>query len=232
MPKPATFPPLAQLKVQARRIAANVLPPIRLPGRRPLKRSHEQQSLAECIVETVLRVRDRDRRSTGQIVGTRLRGVAGHAKRLREAYSRLSQQDRDRIEHIKNTQAQFTAGAIQNVDATICNLSSLIHTALGKTTPIPKPLKRDHKYALYQELGMLGPKANDQMLRELVFGLLHSAKDAGGELTFDKNNESGSLATTLRGLRDGGHLPPGLVKDPLQSSMIQRLKSEFSRLNA
>jgi hypothetical protein len=67
------------------------------------------------------------------------------------------------------------------------------------------------------------------MLRELVFDLLSATRDTGGKLTFNVNSASGTLANSLYLLRE--HLPKGLVKDPLQSRTIQRLKTEFFRPN-
>jgi hypothetical protein len=228
-----TYPPAAQLRVLAERIAAKVVPRRHLPGK-PQARTDEQHIFAERLIQTVVRVRGIDRRSTGQVVGSLLREAANIARRLEDIYSRMSRRDRDWVEHIKGAQMQFAAGKIQHVEATLSNLSMLLHSALGKAYPISKPprLRKtpSSRFNLLKGLGMLKPRVKDQMLRELVFGLLHAAQETGGKLDFNKNNESGALAETLRLLRDGNYLPPGLVPDPLRPSTIQRLKTEFSRL--
>jgi hypothetical protein len=230
MGTPPTYPPANQLRVLATRLAGKVVPLRHLPEN-PHARNDEQHIFAERLIETVLQVRERDRRSTGKIVaGLAWRQAADAARRLQDAYSRMNEQNRNWIEHIKRTQMQFLAGEIQDVEATILNLSALLHAAAGKTTPILAP--RGKKHALYKKLGMLKPRVKDQILRELVFGLLHAARDTGGKLDFNKNSESGALAETLRHLRDGKYLPPGLVPDPLPAPTIQRLKSEFSRLTS
>src|SRR4051794_8816853 len=124
MTSPLTYPPLAQLRVLADRIAAKVVPRHHLQGA-PKKRTDEQHVFAERLVNTVLAVQHRDRRSTGQVVGGLLHEAADAARQLQDTYSRMSQQDRDWIEHIKSTEVEFPAGAIQHVEATISNLSTL-----------------------------------------------------------------------------------------------------------
>jgi hypothetical protein len=224
MPTPPTYPPAAQLSVLTERLAKIAKVP-----------TNYQHDFCERIIQTVLGVRNRDRRTTGQIVGGLLSEAADAARRLRDTYSRMSQEDRDWVDHIKRTQMQFTAGEIQHVEATISNLSMLLHSATGRASPVPKPPRRaaqKGRHDLHKELGMLEPRVKNQILRELVFGLLHAARDAGGELDFNKNRDSGALAVTLRLLRDGKYLPPDLVPDPLRGSTIQRLKDEFSRLTS
>jgi hypothetical protein len=77
-----------------------------------------------------------------------------------------------------------------------------------------------------KELGKL-PNIRDRPLEELVNVLLGAATSADGKLTFNMNEESGTLADALRLLRD--HLPKGLVPDPLPARTIQRLKTAFFR---
>ena len=66
------------------------------------------------------------------------------------------------------------------------------------------------------------------MLRELVFSLYSAAEETGGELTFDKNKQKGTLVEVLELLRD--HLPTGLVPNALPLGTIQKLKTDFFRL--
>jgi len=227
MPKPLTYPPAARLAIVATRIAK--------VAKVPPKYQHD---FCERVIQTVVKVRNRDRRSTGQLVGGLLSEAADAARRLQDAYSRMNQVDRDWVEHIKCTEMQFAAGEIQHIEPTILNLSTLLHSALGKASPVLKPPKYRgrasndiDRHDLHKKLGMLEPRAKDQMLREVVVGLLSAARDNGGDLDFNKNSESGALAKVLRLLRDGKYLPPGLVPDPLPASTIQRLKSEFVRLS-
>src|SRR5262245_43543352 len=121
-----TYPPVAQLRVLAARLAKIAKVP-----------TNYQHEFCERIVETVLSVRARDRRSTGEIAGPVLRKAADAARRLQDAYSHMNELNRHWIEHIKRTQMQFMAGEIQHVEATITNLVGLFHTAAGEATPIP-----------------------------------------------------------------------------------------------
>lgn len=155
----------------------------------------------------------RDRRSTGQEPGRRLRYAADAARTLQKEFSRLSKDDHDWVENIKQSQPQFLAGEIGHTETAIWNLANILNLAVGRRTPLPPWLEKN---AL---------KIDDQMLRELVFGLLAAAEDAGGKLTFNKNSESGTLVAALDLLRK--HLPKGLVPQPLPASSIQRLKTDF-----
>jgi hypothetical protein len=204
MPSPPTYPPAAQLRVLAARLAKIAKVP-----------SNYEDDFCKRISETVLKLRKRDRRATGATPGRRLIEAASAARTLRQTFSRMNKPDRDWVEDIKQTQMQFMAGKIDNLPATIDNIAMLLFAALGKPSPPPIHLRtRSHEIA-------------DQMLRELVFGLLYAAAETGGRLTFDKNSGSGTLSQALDLLRD--YLPKGLVPEPLRYSTIQRLKTDFAR---
>jgi len=158
----------------------------------------------------------RDRRSTGQKSGARLVYAADAARTLQKEFFRIKKDDRDWIETIRQSQMQFGAAEINNIEAAITNLSMIFNAAVGRRSPLPP----------YFEKKTL--KIRDQMLREFVFGLLAAVVDADGELTFNKNSETGTLAEALDLLRD--HVPPGLVPEPLPAAVIQRLKADFFRL--
>jgi hypothetical protein len=224
MAAPPAYPPAAQLRVLADQLAAKVVPRRHLSGN-PHARIGEQHIFAERLIEVVLRVRERDRRSTSTTPGALLPEAADAARRLDDAYARMNRGDCDWVEHIKKTQPQFLAGKIEDIPATIANLSALLHTALGRSYPVPKS-------RLYRQFGMRRPRVRDQMLRELVFGLLAAARDSGGKLSFNVNSGSGTLANVLDRLRR--HLPTGLVPQPVasRSRTIQRIKNEFNRLSS
>jgi hypothetical protein len=210
MQSPSTYPPDAQLMILAARLANIAQVP-----------ADYQQDFSEHLVKTVLSIRSRDRRSTGAKPGGLLPNAATAAQQLQDAFCRMNKRDRDWVEHIKQSQMQFAAGQVDDLETAIYNISSILHAALGKQAPLPP-----------DPFGGLGSGVKDQMLRELVFGLLHAACESGGKFSFDKNSESGTLAKALRRLRDGGYLPPGLLEDPLPASRIQRLKDEFFRLSS
>jgi hypothetical protein len=141
--------------------------------------------------------------------------AAEAARVLDKQFTGMNEHDRKWVEEVKkNSGAFFTAG-LDDLAATIWNIARLLHDAIGKSYPVPAHLDFVHR------------TVKDQRLRELVFGLLSAASDAGGQFTFNKNSLSGSLATALTQLRP--HLPPGLVPNPLPTTTIQRLKAEFER---
>jgi hypothetical protein len=142
--------------------------------------------------------------------------AADAARTLQKEFSRINKDDRDWIENIKQSELQFLAGEIHDVETTILNLSILLNAAAGRRSRLPPWLEEN---AL---------KVRDQLFRDLVFGLLGAAEDNGGELTFNKNSETGTLAEALDLLR--GHVPPGLVPEPLPVATIQRLKTDSRRL--
>jgi hypothetical protein len=215
-----TYPPAAQLEVLAARLAKIAKVP-----------ANYQHDFSEHILRTVLGVRERDRRSTGVRPGGLLPKAADAARTLQDAFCQMNRHDREWVEHIKKTQVKFIRGEVDDLETAIVNIASVLHAALGKRSTVLKPPKRDPRYALYQQLGMLAPRVKNQPLRELVFGLLHAAQDTGGRFDFNKNSESGALAEALRLLRDGNYLPSGLVPSPLPATTIQRLKNEFVRLS-
>jgi hypothetical protein len=221
MPNPKRYPPLAQLKLVAERLAAKVVPVTHVPGK-PLARTDDQPLFVESVVELVLRLRERDRRATGTKPGGLLDEAAKAARRLDHAYTHMNQRDREWVEHIKQLDSHLWAHEIHDMQTTISHLSILFHFALGKTYPLPKR-------AWHGRLGMGGAKVRDQLLRELVFGLLRTAKETRGKFTFNVNSAGGTLADALDRLRP--HLPNGLVPQPLHARTIQRLKNEFSRLS-
>ena len=169
------------------------------------------------ICKTVQNVCARDRRSTGQKPGRHLVYAADAARTLQKEFFRIKKEDRDWVETIRQSQMQFADAEIENIDSAIMNLSMVLNAAVGRRSPLPP---------YFEEKSL---KIKDQMLRELVFGLLAAAKDNGGKLTFNKNSETGPLADALDLLRN--HLPKGLVPEPLPASVIQRLKTDFYRLD-
>jgi len=172
-----------------------------------------RREFCDHISKTVQNARQRDRRSTGQKPGRRLVYAADAARTLQKEFLRIKEDDRDWTETIRQSQMQFVDGEIKNIGGAITNLSMILNAAVGRRSPLPSWLERKSL------------KIRDQMLRELVFGLLAAAERTGGELTFNKNSETGTLAEALDLLRK--HLPNGLVPDPFPASVIQRLKTDF-----
>ena len=187
--------------------------------------THYQHEFSERIVEIVMSLRKPHRSSAWGKPGGLLIEAADAARRLQDTFFRMNQRDRDWVEHVKQSQPQlqFVHGEVNDLGSAISNIVMLLDEALGRPSPVPRRIAKMNA-ALVGTL----PKIRDQKLRELVFGLLSAATSTNGNLTFIKDKESGTLAVALRLLRD--HLPEGLVPDPLPSSTIQRVKTEFFRL--
>jgi hypothetical protein len=206
--KSPTYPPDSQLRILATQLAKHVKVP-----------ADNKQEFCQRVYETVVSVRNRDRRGTGEKPGLALLDAADAARRLQKAFSRLKKPDRDHVEKIKQSQMQLADAEIKDLATAITNISMLLNTAVGRQAPIPRYLDRVSR----------GPEVKDQMLRELIFRLLAAARDTDGRLTFDQNPVAGSLAYALNKLRP--YVPPGLIPDPLPRRRIQRLKTEFGRLS-
>jgi hypothetical protein len=202
-----SYPAKATLKIAARRLATSAKVP-----------TGNQQQFCDRIVKLVLDLRESDRRTTGMKPGGRLIEAAEAARVLDKKFTGMNGHDRKWVEDIKRTKGVvFAAGEIEDLATTITNIAMLLYDALGKSYPVPKHLHIGRN------------RVEDQRLRDLVFGLLSAASEAGGRFTYNKNAASGSLATALSRLRR--HLPPGLVARSLPGTTIQRLKTEFGRLS-
>jgi hypothetical protein len=204
------YPPASALQSLAKRLANDAKVP-----------TSGQEDFCRRIICAVRQIRDRDRRSTGARPGGLLIEAAEAARILEKKFSSMNKWDRDWVERIRETQTtkitQFAKGEIDDLEATIYNISSLLHDALGRPSRIP----RHPKTKSYN--------VKDQMLRELVFELLFAASNNGGKFTFVKHSASGTLAVALDRLRN--HVPQGLVPQPLNAVTIQRLKANFTQIN-
>jgi hypothetical protein len=194
MPRPSIHSPRKLPKVVAIRLAKLAKVPI-----------NEQDGFCDRISEIVLRLSERYRRAASQD----LVRAARAAQTLQQTFFRLNKQDRNWVENILQSQMQFTAGKIQHLESTILNVAMVFSAAIGRPSPLPRHLERIL-------LKRAQPRVKDQMLRELVFGLLSAADEARGK-----------LARALDRLRE---YLPGLVSDPLHGTPIQRLKTEFFQL--
>jgi hypothetical protein len=181
-----------------------------------------RHEFSERIVEIVMSLRESHRGPEWGKPGGLLTEAADAARRLHDAVYRMNRRDRDWVEHVKQSQLQFVAWDINDLGWTLSQIVLLLDAALERPAPVPPHIAEMSA----KLLGQL-PQIRDQKLLQLVSGLLSAASDANGKLTFNMNDESGTLAVALRLLRD--HLPEGLVADPLPSRTIQRVKTAFFR---
>jgi hypothetical protein len=183
-----------------------------------------QHEFSERIIEIVMAFRKRHRSPEWGKPGGLLTEAADAARRLQDTFYRMNEWDRAWIEHVQQSEQLLFADRINDLGSTISQIVVLLHAALGRSPPVPRHIAKMSAKLLEGK----SPKIRDQMLRELVFGLLAAATRTDGKLSFDMNKESGTLAVALRILRD--HLPEGLVPEPLPSRTIQRLKTQFFQL--
>jgi len=151
--------------------------------------------------------------------------AAKAAQALQKAVYSLSQQDRAWVDNIMSSgMLQFERGKIHDLKMTIVNLAMVFSSAIGRPSPLP-PM------AWLPPRLRASARIKDQRLRELVFDLLSAADEARGEFTLNKNRQTGTLLDALNILRDGDHLPKGLVPNALPIGTIQKLKADFFRLS-
>jgi len=179
---------------------------------------NERDEFHKRISSAILDIWQRDRRAMGTGPGRLLLATAKAARLLENNFLRLKTDDRDWLENFKQSQTQLLAGEIKDLRTTIQNLTTLLYEAVGRPSPVPRS----------RYFRNVSRTVQDQMLRVIVFRLLAAAADTGGQFTYNKNSDTGTLAQALRLLRT--HLPSGLVSDPLPASTIQRLKTEYFQL--
>ena len=151
-------------------------PPPQLPPKLPSVLAERLAKLAKVptngrdefckrISETVLSLWKRDRRAVSSNPGRALIQAAKAARTLQQNFFYMNKQDRDWVENIKRSQMQFVAGEIQHLESTILNVAMVFRAAIGRPSPLPRHLEK-----LLPK--RVPPKIKDQILRELVFGLL------------------------------------------------------------
>src|SRR5262249_53940144 len=146
-----------------------------------------------------------DRRAISSKPGAALKRAAKAAKALQKAYFSLNPQDREWVHNIQSSETLYAKPHL--LDDTILHLSLVFSSAIGRPSPLPPQSRR---FAVLMT-GRAPVQIKDQRFRELVFNLLGTADDLGGKFTFNKNDQSGTLLKALNILRNGGHVPKGLV---------------------
>jgi hypothetical protein len=172
----------------------------------------------EYLSESFGQTWQRDRRAVSSKPGPALVRAAKAATTLQKEFYRLSQQDREWVENFWSSSIFSNKTSL---GLTITELAIEFNHAIGRPSQnlaVPRRFRqRQVRFTV-----------KNQMLREVVFSLLGAARDHYGEFTLDKNYQSGTLLKALNILRP--HLPKGLVPNALPVGTIQKLKTEFSRL--
>lgn len=214
MPKPPikTLPPLRD---EVLRVAASASIP-------------DEELFCDSVCDTVKIIWQVGRRAVRSKPDTALLKAANAARTLNEAVSSLKKGDRkwvDRIaaRHPWLSQEERLSGAtelfrIDELNRTVWLLGFLFNTAIGKHFP-PMP----GMSGLRSKQGRSKGSVNDATFQDFVFHILVAAEVAGGDLTIDKNQGTGSLRDALETLRP--HLPEGMVPKALPFGTIQKIKT-------
>jgi hypothetical protein len=204
VPKPPTqTKPILPMEVRLR-----VADRARIPDR-------NREDFCDVIQLPVQLIWELDRRAIGTATQEALTSATEAARALREAFENLSPEDREWVE---GTWAKWPMYEkwLPVLPRSVEALAHLFSVAVNKAPPQGKsgPRKRGRRTGDVKDLSF----------RQFVHYLLVvTEKWCGGDLTVDKNNESGSLIETIEILRP--YLPPGVVPIILPVQTIQRVKA-------
>jgi hypothetical protein len=192
----------------------------------------DQELFCDSVCDTVKMIWQVDRRAVGSKPDTALHKAAKAARNLNEAFCSLEKEDRawvDRIaaRHPWLSQEERLSGAkelfqIDELEQTVWLLGFLFNSAIGKHFP-PMP----GMTGLRGKQGRSEGSVKDAVFQGFVFNILVCATVAGGDLTMDKNQQTGSLPAALEILRP--HLPKGVVPNVLPLGTIQKIKTKHSK---
>jgi hypothetical protein len=157
-----------------------------------------------------------DRRATGTKAQKALFRAAEAARALHEAFANLSPDDRKWVDELWGKWPQYEKW-LPALPRSVEALAHLFSLAVNKALP--------QGSTAHQKRGRRSGDVKDLSFREFVHYLLVVAEEwCGGNLTFDKNYESGTLIKAIEILSP--YLPAGLVPDPLPFQTIQRVKTD------
>lgn len=208
VPKPPTPTPRVLPIIVARQLASLAGVPV-----------DKRKLFYEYFSESFGQIWQRDRRAVSSKPGPALVRAAKAATTLQKEFYGMNKEDRGWVDHIISSSKAFLGGKKIPLGGTIIQLALVFNHAIGRRSPTQLPRRWRLRFQ---------QKVKDQMLRELVFSLLSAAYEVRGEFTLDKNQQRGTLLKALHILRP--HLPKGLVPNVLPVGTIQKLKTEFSRL--
>ena len=164
---------------------------------------------------------DLDRRAVSSKPDHALLKAAKAARTLNEAFCSLNKDDREWVESLiarNNRYGEFQ----REFMLTLSRIDDLFNTAIGKpmmTIPGTATLRN--------KKGRAKGAVKDTIFETFIRHILLFTTDAHGELTFDKDSETGTLVEVLNALRE--HLPKGVVPNVLPYGTIQRIKTKFSK---
>lgn len=213
MPSPPTFMMYVLLRdiMLPEDVAMQVAELARVPAK-------EFQQFWDGISKSVRQVWEMDRRAVSSGPGPALFKAAEAARTFNEAICSLNKDDHEWVESLRTRRPyeEFPHEFVRLASA----LDDLFSIAIGKVnrTMVGTAMLRQKK-------GRAKGTVNDAMFELFIRNILHCTANAGGELTFDKNFEKGTLKDVLNILRP--HLPRGVVPNALPYGTIQKIKTEL-----
>jgi hypothetical protein len=183
--------------------------------------AEECEEFCQRVCGSMQMVWERDRRVMPSKPGRALLKAADAARTLNEAFGSLNKVDREWVERLLALEP-WSEGRLCRLPLTVWLLASLFSTATGASLPAAPGTA-----ALRDKRGRIKGAVKDMMFEVFIHHILVHATDAGGELTFDKNAETGTLIDALNIFRL--HLPRGLVPNALPLGTIQKIKTKHSK---
>jgi hypothetical protein len=183
-------------------------------------------------VEMIWRL-DRRRMLSRPNPGPALLRAAKAARVLSDAISGLNPEDRTWVDNIvkqhpwlqgdrQRLKAVTEPFEVDGLEQTVRLLTLLFNAAIGKDLwGIPR------KGAVRGKSGRRKGAVGDVMFNQLVHDILCAATENGGDLTIDKNIQTGTLVDALNTLRP--YLPKGVVPNALPFSTLQKIKTAHGK---
>jgi hypothetical protein len=179
----------------------------------------EHDSFCYLLCGTVQRVWSRARRAKP---GPALVRAAEATRTLHEALGSLNKEDRDWVEGLL---AQHPATDTDGwLPETVSLLANLFSSAVGNSPPPDHPgggARPDQK-------GRRRGTVKNVIFQDFVSDLLTNAGATGGDFTFDKNYEMGTVLEAIRILTP--HLPEGVCPKKLPMGTIQRIVTRYRKV--
>jgi hypothetical protein len=220
MPRPPTNPPPA-LRDDVKRVAELARIPVT-----------EQEPFCDYVCDVVDMVRRLDRRAVSTKPENALVKAAEAARALNEAVCSLKKGDREWVNMIADKHPSFSQEErirgttepfqINELNLTVWLLASLFNFAINQSSPIVPgvvgvPGRRSKKSGI----------GKDMMFEFFLVRILTATTEAGGGLSFNKNDGTGTLVNALGILRP--HLPRGVIPLALRLSAIQQIKTKQTK---
>jgi hypothetical protein len=214
---PQTQPPLEQLEDAARRVVDVACVPV-----------EEYNLCCARVCASLELIWGRDRRVVSQRPGRALLKAADAAMNLNDALGSLNQVDRECVERLLTLEPW----ALEPWDEWLCDvpktvwlLAFLFSGAAGGS--LPQPLGAA---ALREKQGRRKGSIKDLMFETFIHHILVHVVEAGGKLTFSKNDGGrGTLIDALNIFRPV--LPRGFVPNALPLGTIEKVRTKHSKFH-